>query len=286
MTTPDGLPRVDALPLIESTDDALIELLRGLSVEEWERTAVGHWSVRDVAAHLLDGNLRRLSFLRDGLRPPPPEEDISDHAALVSFLNRLNDDWIRATRRLSGRVITDWLEFTSPQVRRRFSELDPESEAPFPVTWAGQDQTAAWLDIAREYTEKWHHQQQIRHATRRPGLTDRRFVEPLLETLVRALPRAYAGTTTPERGSASVYLGITDFPGCGWVLVGANGQWVLVSARDDTGTKPDVEILLPSDTAWRFLMKGLGASEARAHAEIRGASELAEPFFSALAVMA
>lgn len=40
-----------------------------------------------------------------------------------------------------------------------------------PVEWAtGSDPAPAWLDIAREYMERYIHQRQIRDATGRPGL--------------------------------------------------------------------------------------------------------------------
>ena len=45
----------------------LLALLRGLTPADWERpTVAGSWRVRDVAAHLLDVSLRKLSFQRDG----------------------------------------------------------------------------------------------------------------------------------------------------------------------------------------------------------------------------
>jgi hypothetical protein len=43
-------------------------------------------------------------------------------------------------------------------------ELDPFAEAIFSVGWAGEEKSLNWFHIAREYTEKWHHQQQIRLA--------------------------------------------------------------------------------------------------------------------------
>lgn len=47
--------------------DALIELLSGLSAEEWEKpTACTGWSVRNVAAHLLGDEIGNLSRRRDG----------------------------------------------------------------------------------------------------------------------------------------------------------------------------------------------------------------------------
>jgi Mycothiol maleylpyruvate isomerase N-terminal domain len=45
----------------------LVDLLESLPVEKWARQTVARlWNVKDVAAHLLDGNIRILSMLRDG----------------------------------------------------------------------------------------------------------------------------------------------------------------------------------------------------------------------------
>ncbi len=45
----------------------LLDLLRSLSPEDWRRpTVCSAWSVKDIASHLLDGDLRRLSAGRDG----------------------------------------------------------------------------------------------------------------------------------------------------------------------------------------------------------------------------
>jgi uncharacterized damage-inducible protein DinB len=49
----------------------LLTLLANLSEEEWNRpTAAARWSVKDVTAHLLGGDLGILSRERDGFRPP------------------------------------------------------------------------------------------------------------------------------------------------------------------------------------------------------------------------
>ena len=44
----------------------IVDLLRTLTAEDWERPTIARaWRVRDVVAHLLDTMLRRLSFHRD-----------------------------------------------------------------------------------------------------------------------------------------------------------------------------------------------------------------------------
>jgi len=47
---------LDTAPLFPDLHAELLALLRALELEDWERPAVaGAWRVRDVAAHLLDG---------------------------------------------------------------------------------------------------------------------------------------------------------------------------------------------------------------------------------------
>jgi len=48
----------------------LIALLRRLTPEDWFRPTAAPWTVKDMAAHLLDTDMRRSSAQRDGFRPP------------------------------------------------------------------------------------------------------------------------------------------------------------------------------------------------------------------------
>jgi len=65
-------------------------------------------SVRDVAAHLLHDDLRRLSRSRDHVEGPVPKVGES----LPTFLNRANDRWVKETRFLSPRLLVDLLIHT------------------------------------------------------------------------------------------------------------------------------------------------------------------------------
>ena len=55
----------------------------------------------------------------------------------------------------------------------------------FPVSWAGEEESANWFDTAREFTERWHHQQQIRLAVDKPGIMTREFYFPVLDCFMR-----------------------------------------------------------------------------------------------------
>jgi hypothetical protein len=61
--------------------------------------------------------------------------------------------------------------------------LDPFARAIFNVSWAGEETSPNWFDTARELTERWHHQQQIRLATHRPGIMTRELYNPVIGLL-------------------------------------------------------------------------------------------------------
>ena len=126
------------------------------------------WTVKDVASHLLDGNLRTLSLSRDKHILIPGTE-IDSYAQLVNYLNTLNATWVTASKRLSPNVLTSLLESTGKEYSAYMAALDPNTEAIFSVAWAGEQVSKNWFHIAREYTEKWHHQQQIREAQANRG---------------------------------------------------------------------------------------------------------------------
>jgi uncharacterized protein (TIGR03083 family) len=270
---------------IREIDEALEALLASLSDDDWRLPAVKDWRVRDVAAHLLDTNLRRLSLDRDHHQPDgaPPPEDPENFQSWVEFLNRLNADWTRAAERLSPAVILQLLRITNTDVTSYFEGLDPEAPASFGVQWARPSESKVWLDVAREYTEKWHHQQQIRDAVGAPLLDAPHLLLPLIETLLRAVPLAYDSVDAHAEAGASVLMRASDLDAGVWLLR-KDDQWNLYEANDDTTA--DATIGMTSDAMWRFLMKQMPRDVARASAETSGTPELITPFFEAVAVMA
>src|SRR4051812_21987168 len=195
---------VQTIHLFAPLDSKLIELLDSLSPEEWERKALPHWTVKDIAAHLLDTALRRLSIVRDGY--VGEKFTGSSYQELLAFLNGLNADWVRALRRVSPQLLIAMIDESSHELIAHFKTLDPSSPAPFPVAWSGEETSLNWFDIAREYTERWHHQQQIREAVNRPGIMTRELYYPLLDTFIRVLPHAYRNVGAPENTTISVQI--------------------------------------------------------------------------------
>jgi uncharacterized protein (TIGR03083 family) len=273
--------RIETVELFPELDAQLIPLLRGLSEEDWGRPAVGAWTVKDVAAHLLDTAIRRLAFDRDRLPPVPPDGPIDGYKDLVAFLNDLNHVWVRAMRRVSPRLLTDFLEKTGAELSEHLAGLDPSSPALFSVAWAGEETSESWFDVAREYTERWHHQQQIREAVGASGLTSRRLMHPVLDAFLRGLPHAYRSVEA-EEGTA-VAVEIAGEAGGGWALVREGGRWRLYEGSPEA---PSARVRMDQDTAWRRMTKGITREQAAERSEVTGDRSLGEPVFGMLSVMA
>ena len=261
--------------------DELLGLLRGLDDDDWVRaTSAGHWTVHDVAGHLLDGDIRRLSIARDGHAPPAPTDPIEGYDDLVTFLNELNATWVRAARRISPTLLIAFLERTGPEVAAFVESLDPFSSAPLPVAWAGDETSPNWLDIAREYTERWHHQDQIREAVGAPALVEPRWLEPVVDTSLRGVPHAYRAVDA-ERDTA-VAIEVAGESGGRWSLVRRDADWTLLVGR---APEPACRIALDAETAARLLLHRLSDAEARDRVAIEGDERLGRPFLDARAVM-
>lgn len=265
------------LQLLPRLERKLFALLRSLTAQQWSLQALPQWSIKDIVSHLLDGNLRRLSMARDGFWGEKFEG--SSQAELVAFLNSLNADWVKACRRLSPVVLIQLLEFTSPKVSKYFGTLDPDAPAAFPVAWAGHSSSPNWFDIAREYTERWHHQQQIREVVGQPGIMSREFYHPLLSTFMYAFPAAYSSVPADE--GSTVMIRIKGRSGGQWFLT-KSAEWQLSEVhRDNVNT----EIIIPEAIAWKVFTKALTNDEISAHIKIKGDKRLAEPLDRVLAVM-
>jgi uncharacterized protein (TIGR03083 family) len=259
-----------------------VALLRGLDAAAWSAATVCRgWSVQDIAAHLLDTACRRLSHGRDGHRPPAAAAGPGDFAFLVRFLDDLNAEWVRAARRLSARLLTDALEWVEPQLAAHLAELDPRAEAALAVAWAGEKRSANWFDVARELTERWHHQQQIRLAVGAAPLADPELSRAVFDTFLRALPHRYRAVDGPEGLTLAIVVRSAAIHA--YALRRHGDAWRLLRGAP---AAPEAAIELEEEVAWRLFTKGLDAGAARRRAEIRGDQRLAGPFFEVVAVMA
>ena len=260
--------------------DELIRLLEGLRPEDWTRpTLAGEWRVRDIVAHLVEVDLRRLSVGRDG-HLIAPDRPIASYRDLVTFLNDLNARWVSAASRLSTRVLIELLQYSGPAMARLVADLPPHAPAVFAVDWAGETQSENWFDIGRDYTERWHHQMQIRDAVGAPPLLEPRWSVPLFDLSFRSLPRAYASVDAQDGSTVELHVG--GDTGTAWTLQRDHAAWRLWR-----GTSPGATTMISvdPDTAWRILYNAIPLSEARDRTRVEGDPTLAAPFYAARSVM-
>ena len=272
---------IDTAPLFGPLHAELLALLRALSADDWQRpTVAGRWLVRDVAAHLLDGDLRKIAAYRDG-HFLPPAAPIASPQDLLRFITDINASGVEFARRLSPRLLVDLLEVTGAWATALITSLPPHGRSIWPVSWAGQDESENWMDTGREYTERWHHQMQIRDAVGAPlTLLQPRWMTPLLDISVHAWPPAYAGVAAPP-GTAVRFEVSGDTTGA-WSIVAGNDGW-----RADAGntSAPACIVRASADTAWRLLFNALAPEQIREQVSVSGDASLAMPLLRARSVV-
>jgi hypothetical protein len=261
-------------------DKKLLELLRSLTPEDWHTQTVARlWKVKDVVAHLLDGNIRALSILRDDHWGEKP--DIHSYQDLVDFLNRLNADWVMAMKRVSPEMLIFLHEVTGPLYCNFYKSLPPFGKSGLSVSWAGENESQNWMHIAREYTEKFLHQQQIREAVNKPGLMTREFFHPFIHVFMYGLPNTYRDIIAPE--GASVKLTVATEIGGSWYLLRKDNNWTLTSA---TLEKPTTEVVIQPEDAWPLFSKSIRPQDIRDKVVITGDPLMGETALRMVSVMA
>jgi uncharacterized protein (TIGR03083 family) len=254
--------------LFSKLDGMLLDLLRSLAPADWEKQTVSpKWKVKDVAAHLLDTALRGVSIGRDGYLAESPA--IHSSADLAAFINRLNHEGVTVYRRLSPPLLITLMEIAAKSFAELHASRDPNAMAPFGVSWAGEENSANWFHTAREFTERWHHQQQIRLAVDKPGIMTRELYFPVLDCFLRALPFAYRGISAKPGTYAEII--ISGECGGSWFLYRTGEAWQLV--KNPPGGKVS-EIIIPQEIAWRIFTKGIRREAALSQVNVSGDLEL------------
>jgi uncharacterized protein (TIGR03083 family) len=255
--------------LFPKLEGKLIDLLRSLTPQDWEKqTLAPQWNVKDVAAHLLDTQVRKVAAARQGYKPENSKKLTPEK--LLALINTLNAEGVRRYSQLSPQELISRMEAASKESAEYHQSLDPFAPAMFPVSWAGEEESANWFDTARELTERWHHQQQIRLAVNQPGIMTREFYYPVLDTFMRALPHAYRDVPAPAGALAQFH--ISGECGGSWHLFRKDGAWALSNS-------PIGEIIsettIPQEIAWRIFTKGIKREDAEAQVRATGDAKIA-----------
>ncbi len=273
--------KIETLHLFSILDSKLIELLKSLTIEEWENQTVAKlWKVKDVASHLLDGNLRGLSASRDKYFGEKPE-NVSSYQDLVGFLNHLNMSWTSATKRLSPQVIIELLEITGKVYTEHLQALDPFENAIFSVAWAGQETSPNWFHIAREYTEKFLHQQQIRDAVGKEGIMTKELFYPFVDTFMFAFPHTFIDI--PAENGTIVSIEVSTDIGGVWNIIRSDHGWNL-----DKNIHIDMhaKVSIDPETLWKLFSKSWKPEQVMDKVKISGDTNLAHQALQIVAVMA
>src|SRR5260370_23587424 len=108
---PCGTDPILCAHLVRRVDEKLIDLARSLAPDEWNKQTIAPlWKVRDVAAHLLDTSLRKLSLVRDSCYVDLVS--VQSPQDLVALVNRLNLAGVTDYRRLSSPILIDLLKMS------------------------------------------------------------------------------------------------------------------------------------------------------------------------------
>ena len=177
-------------------------------------------------------------------------------------------------------MLTDLYARASSEAANWFEALPLDAPALFPVSWAGEDTSAGWFDLGREFTEVWHHQAQIRLAVG----ADRSPIpgsSPPCSTSRCAACRTPSVTSRRNPGD-TVAIDIGGASGGGWTLSREVARWTLWRGEP---AAPTARVRLSDETARQLLFNGLKDGAGRAAIHVEGRAALGQAFLRALSVV-
>jgi hypothetical protein len=198
----------------------------------------------------------------------------------VRFINTINAEWVNVSNRFSPRVLTDMLGKASRDLADWFESLPADAPGLFGVSWAGEMQSEGWFDIGREFTELWHHQEQIRLAVGAPSLDDPRYLKAVIDIAVRGLPHAYR--EVPAADGDTLVLEISGPSGGIYTLTRRGERWILEAGEPVTAT---TRVRLSDQTAWMLLFNALSQEGMATAIRTEGQPQLAAPLLGARSIV-
>lgn len=269
MATVPAEPAFDVAALLARERGALMATLHRLEPADWDRrTPCPGWRVKDVVSHLWSTDLHVLARLRDG-HTGGAAADVHDREAITAAVNEHNERWVSATRGLSPRVLVDRLQESGPQVTTVFRVGDLRASAER-VAWVGAGRQPLWFCGARELTERFVHQQQIREAVGQLPLDDEDVLAAVVDTFSHAFPAAL-GSVHADPGTAVGVVVEDATISRRWTFIRSPGGWI---GSDGDSADAAAHLRTDPDAFWRLLSGNLSPTEQVHRVELAGTPTL------------
>lgn len=274
---------INTMKLFPIERNSLLKALDSLEEKQWFfETACEGWCVKDIVQHLLRDDIGILSRKRDGVELlKTPTKEFESHGEYVAYINAKNQEWVEVSRSFSPQLLIDLLRLTGKLTCAYWRTVEL-NEATATVSWISDGPLPNWMDIAREYTERWLHQSHIREAVSLPLLYERRLFHPFIQTYMLALPLAYKSVNS-NIGDA-IKIVVEGNAGGNWSLQKERRGWKLQDKM--LKTESVTEITIDQDKLWRLFSKGMNREEAKDFVKIQGNKVLGDYFFNTVSIIA
>jgi uncharacterized protein (TIGR03083 family) len=159
----------------------LDELLTSLDAGDWSRsTALPHWTVQDVVAHLI-GTESSLA----GIEPPESSVDLATLDYVHNEIGAANERWVQGLRsKPPEEMLADFRDITQRRARA-LGALSADDLAAPSWTPVGPGTYERFMQI--RLFDCWIHEQDIRSAVGQPGHDDGPCAEASVDEIGRAL---------------------------------------------------------------------------------------------------
>jgi uncharacterized protein (TIGR03083 family) len=233
----------------------LLELLATIGESDWHKPSpCPEWNVLGLCCHLLGDDLSALARFRDQHHGTIPPEGLNE-VGYIEWIDALQIEWVRATRRLSPELVVELLTWTAPQLIDLLTGQDPRSRTGH-VSWAGQEPVPLWLHQVRELSEYWIHRQQLLQALGRPSDLRPELIEPILNGLRWAYPHRL--NHVPAQSGDTVCIEISGSVQAVWHIVSNATEW---NFRPEPGKRSMARMTLNTEQAWRLLTNNLSTTD-------------------------
>jgi len=229
----------NALNLVESLNAKLIELLSGLTVEQWNKnTSHQNLTVKDIAIQLLDESKQNLLLVLNANDVAPNSYEGFDPVEYLAELQIIQGQ------------LTPFLNDLSMLKNR------------------DESQAVNRPDFLEIYSKNWLYQQQIRQALSATLLLGIDYYLPFLNYCMRSLPSHLANDCSENKQIISIEI-VAETKMI-WQLMWNKQCWVFTENQ----VHVDTHIYIDQNIAWILFSGGIDIHEASQYWQVIGNQEL------------